>query len=140
MEFKRFFQFLLFLGSYRGLNFENNSGNSAVFFFIFLTKYSSILTKFSSLLLKYVKIVYCSAINFLFKDSGGLLNYSVRVFCLEFLLFFSKIRLFRRKNGFFSPLALNLLEVDTFKLRPYPFYSQKRDSFTPAGFMSLLEL
>ena len=37
---------------------------------------------------------------------------------------------------FFSPLALNLFEVDTLKLRQYPSQARKIASCTPAVFRS----
>ena len=78
MELKKLFQFLLFTGIYRALKFVNIRRNSSVFF-TFLTKFSSILTKFPSILLKYLKIVNCSATNFISKDRGWLLNCWIRV-------------------------------------------------------------
>ena len=84
MEFKRFFQFSLFIKSYRGLKFRKNFETYFICFIHIWIKFSSILTKFSSILLKYVKFVNSSVIDLISKDRGGLLNCSIRVFSLEF--------------------------------------------------------
>ena len=83
---------------------------------------------FDQILLKYIKIVNCSNNNFISTDRGKLLNCSIRVFCLELKLNISKFRLFvkmRPNLFFFSPLALNLLERDTLKLRHTPLKLEK---------------
>ena len=92
--------------------------NSAVFIHIF-----GISSNFSSVLLIYVQIVNCIVIFFISQDRGGLLNCSIRVLWLAFMLKFSKFRHFlsimRTKFSFFSPLSVNLLEVDTLELRKF---------------------
>ena len=98
----------------------NNKRISAVLFFHIFDQILSVLTKFLSIVLKYVKIVNDSVIEFISKYKGGLLNCSVRVFWLEFMLFFQIQNFFRRKNGLFSPLPLIWLGI-TFKLRRYTF-------------------
>ena len=110
----------------------------------FLFTFSVFLIEFSSILLKYVKLVSCSIIAFISKDREGLLNCSIRIFLARISAKFFKIHTFfvkiDTKFAFFSPLALNLLEVDTLKLQLYSSPAQKRISCTHIGFRSLLEL
>ena len=57
-------------------------------------------------------------IEFISKDSGGLLNCFIRVFWLEIMPNFSKFRLiFRQKWDKICTLALNLEDVNTLKIR-----------------------
>ena len=58
---------------------------------------------------------------FISKDRGGLLNCSVRVCWPEVMLNFSKFYFLWDQTCFFSGLALNLLEVNTLKLRTISF-------------------
>ena len=87
---------------------------------LFFSTFSVFLTKFLLILIKHAEIVNCSDIEFISKERVGFANCYIRVFWQEFKLNFSKFRLFFVKTGkksrFFSPLALNLLKVDTLKL------------------------
>ena len=64
----------------------------------------------------------------------------IHIFRIFDLIFFNFAKFFKIRLFVFSPIILNLLEVDTLKLLLYSFYADKRASSTPAGFQSLLEL
>ena len=115
MEINRFFQFSLFIGSYRGLRFGDC-------YRLFLFIFKVFLTTFSSFLLKYVTIVNFSVVDFFSKYKGVLLNCLIQVLWLEDMLNFSKFRLFSSNMGthlLFSPLVSKFQEVNTLKLKPY---------------------
>ena len=87
-----------------------------------------------------LKLLNVVSLNLSIKIEEGCLIVRTNVLARIWLNFL-KFRIFVSKKWLFlSPLALNLLEVDTFKMRPYSSDAQIRASCTPAGFKSLLEL
>ena len=65
------------------------------------------------------KIVDCSVIDFISKESRDAELLDPSILARIYAKFFKIQTFFVEKMTFFGPLALTLLEVDTFKLRPY---------------------